>query len=175
MGLFGSIAQGAFSAKQASLNRKFQERMSSTAYQRAMLDMKTAGLNPMLAYVQGGASTPSGAQGSVSAPDIVGTASKLAKFSPEQKLIREQADTVEQDRTTSKPTKELKATIDQVKLDALQKGISSAQGVKKYLDITGPGKGPAYTQRYGRAEKSREKAFKWLNKQRKAWPKPTYR
>lgn len=43
----------------------FQDRMSSSAYERAVQDMKNAGLNPMLAYSKGGASTPSGSQTTV--------------------------------------------------------------------------------------------------------------
>ena len=50
----------AFQANQAQINRDFQANQTSTAYQRAVSDMKAAGLNPMLAYSQGGAHSGSG-------------------------------------------------------------------------------------------------------------------
>jgi hypothetical protein len=63
--MIGDIVSSAISAfsnaREASKNRDFQEQMSNTSYQRAVQDLQSAGLSPMLAYSKGGASTPGGA------------------------------------------------------------------------------------------------------------------
>lgn len=47
-----------FNSQEAEKARKWSEDMSNTSFQRAVLDLQKAGLNPILAYQQG-ASTPS--------------------------------------------------------------------------------------------------------------------
>ncbi len=62
-GIYNHIEQNAamsYNSAEALANREWQERMSNTAYQRAVEDMRKAGINPILAYANGGASTPGG-------------------------------------------------------------------------------------------------------------------
>lgn len=63
--LFGGAARNVSQEQQAAKQMQFQERMSSTAYQRAMQDMREAGLNPMLAAKVGPASSPAGAMANI--------------------------------------------------------------------------------------------------------------
>lgn len=71
-GLFTSVGDDAraardFNAKQAEISRKWQEDMSNSQYQRAVADLRKAGLNPILAASKGmTAGVPSGATASTS-------------------------------------------------------------------------------------------------------------
>lgn len=98
-GMFASSGQqsaNVANAQQAQAQMDFQERMSSTAWQRGVADMKAAGLNPMLAYAQGGSSSPSGAQatmGNVGSAGVEGASTALGFAQGLAQLEKTQAET----------------------------------------------------------------------------------
>nr|QJB20116.1 MAG: DNA pilot protein [Microvirus sp.] len=83
-GILGAMGQSSANTAASNMQDKqmhFQAEQSNTAYQRATKDMQAAGINPMLAYMQGGASASPGAgadQGNVGAAATSGAASALA-------------------------------------------------------------------------------------------------
>jgi hypothetical protein len=81
--LIGGVLAGRQQKRRAGDQMAFQERMSNTAYQRTMADMRKAGLNPILAGKLGGASTPAGAMAQT--PDFGGiTAKSISNYNLKQ-------------------------------------------------------------------------------------------
>lgn len=78
----GTSANNQFNASEAQKQRDWETYMSNTQYQRAVADMKTAGLNPAMMYASGGqgASTPTGASATATRGhyiDLIGSTANL--------------------------------------------------------------------------------------------------
>lgn len=68
--------------------RSYDERMSNTSFQRGVSDMKHAGINPILAFMKGGASTPSAKAAASSAGQSVPGKSKPGRGAQAQMVNR---------------------------------------------------------------------------------------
>ena len=100
-------------AAMAGKQMDFQERMRSTQYQTAVEDMKAAGLNPMLAYSQGGAGNQAGASaqmqsslgaGVSAAAEHLGKYQDLRNQSVQEQLINSQIDNTNAEATLKRAT-----------------------------------------------------------------------
>lgn len=127
----------AFNAAEAQKNRDYQTQMSNTAYQRAVADMKAAGVNPMLAISQGGASSPSGSTASAGTmqrmDDALGRglsgAMDALRFQNEKKQMQAEVDKKVQDTKTAAATeKNIQAdTVLKDSLDMTQQAIRARE------------------------------------------------
>lgn len=120
-GLDAQSAQAETNEQNVMLAREqmaFQERMSSTAYQRATKDMRAAGINPILAYSQGGASSPGGSMATVSNPVVagMGSASQAMQTAAAYQQAAQSKATVDQ----------INAQTDKIRSETIDQGINTA-------------------------------------------------
>lgn len=92
-GLMGNSAQSKANKTNVQLQKDqldWQERMSNTEWQRGAEDLKNAGLNPMLAFSQGGASTPNVSAATVEPVDALAKSVSSAGDKAVQTLAMQQ-------------------------------------------------------------------------------------
>nr|QJB20027.1 MAG: DNA pilot protein [Microvirus sp.] len=128
-------------AEQAALNRDFQERMSSTAHQRQVDDLKKAGLNPILS-ANAGASAPSGSQATAQAArhenlfgGAISSALEAAKIGNDMDKVAAETSLMEVQK--AKMAQDIKESG--LKQRIMEKDIPKSEVIHDIFDLVRPG------------------------------------
>lgn len=158
---FGASRANTAAQEAAQRQMEFQRESAQNSYQWAMADMKSAGLNPMLAYQRGGAAALSGASytpqniasGSAAAAGAtISSALQLKRFKAELTLLQRQGDKTKADRDlASQQGMESfsREQLNKANLPAATSAATAARIDQKFWDSK-LGKWVRYTDLFGR-------------------------
>lgn len=135
--LIGGIYQNEQNRRERKNQQDWQASMANTSYQRSVADLRAAGLNPMLAYSQGGAETPSGGMAQMEnvGEGLASTALDSIRLREEIKQIRENVKKTAQETKTS----EAQEKLIEANTAGAQGDAKVKQALGKTAEILSPG------------------------------------